>query len=51
MDQSYAISVIATHYNVHTGFCGCFIINDENVNEIWYNDFNVIKFVGTWLFS
>ena len=46
MAQAYAISIIATHYNVDVGFCGCFIVNDENVNKIWYNDQNIIKFVG-----
>ena len=46
MAQSYAISIIAAHYNIQASFCGCFIISDENVNEIFYNDRNVIKFVG-----
>ena len=46
MTQAYAISIIATHYNVDVGFCGCFIVNDENVNKIWYNDYDIIKFVG-----
>lgn len=46
MAQAYALSVIATHYGVDVGFCGCFIYSDENVNEIWHNDFDLIKFVG-----
>ena len=27
MTQAYAISIIATHYNVDVGFCGCFIVS------------------------
>lgn len=46
MAQAYAIAIIAKKYKVDSSFCGCFIINDYNVNKIWYNDQQIIKFVG-----
>tara|TARA_Y100000289_G_scaffold49334_1_gene49986 strand:+ start:27 stop:818 length:792 start_codon:yes stop_codon:yes gene_type:complete len=46
MTQAYAISVIATHYNVDVGFCGCFIHMDDNENEIWHNTWDLVNFVG-----
>ena len=46
MAQAFAISIIATHYGVDTGFCGCVIKNNENKNLIWYNDDRIIFFVG-----
>lgn len=46
MAQAYAISIIARHYDVDTGFCGCVIRNDENKNLIWYDDVYLIFFVG-----
>ena len=46
MAQAYAIAIIANKYKVDSSFCGCFIFNDYNINKIWYNDDNIIKFVG-----
>ena len=46
MTHAYAITIIAQHYGIQAGFCGCFIFNDENVNRIWYNDPDIILFVG-----
>ena len=46
MAQAYAITIIARKYNVDSSFCGCFIMNDFNVNRIWHNDDKIIKFVG-----
>ena len=46
MAQAFAISIIATHYDVDVGFCGCVITNDENKNLIWYNDKKIMFFVG-----
>lgn len=46
MAQAFAISIIATHYGVDVGFCGCVIANDENKNLIWYNDTRIMFFVG-----
>tara|TARA_Y100000385_G_scaffold287917_1_gene353263 strand:+ start:3535 stop:4275 length:741 start_codon:yes stop_codon:yes gene_type:complete len=46
MAQAFAISIIATHYGVDVGFCGCLITNDENKNLIWYNDKRIMFFVG-----
>ena len=46
MAQAFAISIIATHYGVDVGFCGCVITNDENKNLIWYNDEKIMFFVG-----
>ena len=46
MAQAYAIAVIARKYNVDSSFCGCFIMNDFNVNRIWHNDDKIIKFMG-----
>lgn len=46
MTNAYAISIIADHYGVQSGFCGCFILNDENVNEVFYNDADVWFMMG-----
>ena len=31
---------------IDSSFCGCFIMNDFNVNRIWHNDDKIIKFMG-----
>ena len=46
MAQAYAIAIIARKYGVDSSFCGCFIQNDDNKNKIYYNDENLIKFMG-----
>jgi hypothetical protein len=44
--QAYSIAIIARHYGIDAGFCGCFILNRLNVNRIFYNNNDVILFVG-----
>lgn len=45
---SHAIvtSIVAKHYGVDSGFCGCYIISDNNPNEIYSNQYDTILFLG-----
>jgi hypothetical protein len=45
---SHAIvtSIVAKHYGVDSGFCGCFILSDNNPNRIYSNERDVLLFLG-----
>lgn len=46
MAHALSISIIAQHYGIDSGFCGCFFMNEHNKNEIFYDDDNVWLFIG-----
>ena len=46
MAHAFAVALVANYYKLDASFCGCFIINHDNVNKIWYNDTNIIFFMG-----
>jgi hypothetical protein len=46
ISHAIIISIVAKHYGVDSGFCGCFILSDNNPNRIYYNQYDVILFLG-----
>jgi hypothetical protein len=46
MAHALAIAAVATHHGLNVGFCGCHFPNSHNKNRIWYDDDEMIKFVG-----
>jgi len=46
MAHALSVAIIAEHYGVDSGFCGCFFKNSHNKNKIFYNDEDVWLFVG-----
>ena len=46
MAHAFAVALVANYYKLEASFCGCVIQNNENKNKIWYNDTNMIFFMG-----